>query len=363
MKQAHSLAIKLKPLLGWHQSHIDLLALFIFGLIQTGSVNLTRIARTMGPSALTDSHNKRLKRFLRSFDLNFDQIAQLITCISAPEGRWILSLDRTNWQKGTFKINILVLAITVDEVAIPILWTLLPKKGNSNTEERIVLMKRFLRIFGLERIDYLTADREFKGIIWIKWLQKKRIPFRIRIANNTLIQNRNGNRSLHATRLFSLKANECMVLNKARRLWETQVWVGGFRSAKEHVIVISSHKTQTILDDYCRRWSIETLFQSLKKRGFNLEETGLRDMERVERLFAVVALSFCWCHHAGYLLDQTKPIKILKHGRPAKSKFRYGWDYLCTLIFNTVGLGQQIDELVAHINNRRPKIYAASGYF
>lgn len=362
MTQAHSLAVKLKPLLGWHQSHINLLALFILGMIQTGSVNLPRIARTMGLGAQTDSHNKRLKRFLSGFDLNFDQIARLIAAISAPEGPWILAMDRTNWQRGRFKINILVLAIMVGDVAIPVLWTLLPKKGNSNTDERIALVKRFLHLFGAKQIDYLTADREFKGVRWIKWLQDNHVPFRIRIANNTLIQNRAGNRCLPATRLFSLKMKESMVLNKPRRLWETQVWVAGFRSAKEHVIVISSDKTQTLLDDYCRRWSIETLFQSLKKRGFNLEETGLRDMQRVERLFAVIALSFCWCHHTGCLLDQERPIKILKHGRPAKSKFRYGWDHLCTLIFNAE-IGQQINHLIAHIYHRRPKTCATSGYF
>ncbi len=53
-------------------------------------------------------------------------------------------------------------------------------------------MKRFLRLFGLERLDYLTADREFKGARWIRWLQQEHIPFRIRIANNTLIFNAMG---------------------------------------------------------------------------------------------------------------------------------------------------------------------------
>ena len=137
-------------------------------------------------------------------------------------------------------------------------------------------------------------------------------------VNNTLIQNRASNRSLPATRLFNLKMKESLVLNKPRRLWKTQVWVAGLHSAKEHVIVISSDRTQTMLDDDCKRWSIETLFQPLKKRGFNLKETGWRDMQRVERLFAVIALSFCWCHHTGCLLDQERTIKILKHGRPAK---------------------------------------------
>ncbi|WP_257279997.1 hypothetical protein [Endozoicomonas sp. ISHI1] len=49
MQHTHSLAKHLKTSLGWHQSRIDLIALVIFGLIQMGSVNLSRIriARTM----------------------------------------------------------------------------------------------------------------------------------------------------------------------------------------------------------------------------------------------------------------------------------------------------------------------------
>ncbi|WOG27611.1 hypothetical protein [Endozoicomonas sp. 8E] len=63
VQHTHSLAKHLKTSLGWHQSRIDLIALVIFGLIQMGSVNLSRIARTMGHATEIDSRRKRLKRF------------------------------------------------------------------------------------------------------------------------------------------------------------------------------------------------------------------------------------------------------------------------------------------------------------
>jgi hypothetical protein len=37
-------------------------------------------------------------------------------------------------------------------VAIPVYWLLLNKKGNSDTRERIAIMKRFIRQFGKERL-------------------------------------------------------------------------------------------------------------------------------------------------------------------------------------------------------------------
>ena len=92
-----------------------------------------------------------------------------------------LTLDRTNWQWGKMNINILVLAIAYKGVAIPIYWLLLNKKGNSNSRERIALLKRFIKQFGKDKIIAVLADREFIGATWFKWLKKEGIDFHIRI--------------------------------------------------------------------------------------------------------------------------------------------------------------------------------------
>ena len=64
---------------------------------------------------------------------------------------------------GKKNINILMLAIVHKGIAIPIFWILLNKRGNSDTTERIALIKRFIRIFGQDKIESLVADREFIG--------------------------------------------------------------------------------------------------------------------------------------------------------------------------------------------------------
>ena len=80
---------------------------------------------------------------------------------------------------------------------------------------------------------------------------------------------------------------------------------------------------------------IETLFQSLKGRGFNLEETHLQEPERISKLFAVLALAFCWCYKVGEWRNSVIPIKTKSHGRLAKSVFRYGAEWLRQL-FNDI---------------------------
>jgi hypothetical protein len=65
--------------------------------------------------------------------------------------------------KGTklisvLNINVLTLAVIHDGVALPLLITMLNKRGNSHTGERIEIMNRLICLFGKNRIDCLTAD-------------------------------------------------------------------------------------------------------------------------------------------------------------------------------------------------------------
>ena len=86
--------------------------------------------------------------------------------------------------------------------------------------------------------------------------------------------------------------------------------------------------------DYARRWGIETLFGCLKSRGFRLEETHLTAPDRLSKLLVVLTLAFCWAHAVGVWLAQQKPLNIKKHGRAAKSLFRYGFDHVRHIIVN-----------------------------
>ncbi len=52
-------------------------------------------------------------------------------------------------------------------MAYPLMFSMLPKKGNSNTKERIALLQRYIRLFGANSIDCLLADREFVGEHWM----------------------------------------------------------------------------------------------------------------------------------------------------------------------------------------------------
>jgi hypothetical protein len=81
-----------------------------------------------------------------------------------------------------------MLSVCYKGVALPILWTLLPKRGNSNSCERKKLLGQYIRLFGTGTIDSFLADREFIGGDWFEELIPCKIPFYIRIRGNMKVQ-------------------------------------------------------------------------------------------------------------------------------------------------------------------------------
>ena len=128
--------------------------------------------------------SQRLQRFFRNFDLDYAVIAKAIVSIMGIPQPWILSTDRTEWSFGTTRFNILLLGIVHEGIAYPVVWKMLDKKGNSNSDERMDLLDRFYKIFPHAEIAYLTGDREFVGKQWFTYLLiEPTIPFRLSFFN------------------------------------------------------------------------------------------------------------------------------------------------------------------------------------
>ena len=183
-------------------------------------------------------------------------------------------------------------------------------------------MGRFVRLFGASRIAFLAADREFADQKLFRYLRGQGISFRIRVKRNALVANGRG-RMVQAFRLFrAQRAGVGLPLPGLRRCWGMELHLTGLRLVSGEYVIVAA------LSDYGRRWEIETLFGCLKTRGFRLEETHVTAPERLEKLMALLALTFCWAVVVGEWLTRHKPLRVKKHGRKCKGLFRHGLDYL-----------------------------------
>lgn len=335
MRDIRSLEQTLQANLPWHKARIKFVAAFVIALVTVKTVNFVEIACAFAGKAKQDSQYKKLQRFFRFFELPYADIAEFVVKLLGVEGPWTLSLDRTNWKFGKAELNLLVLGIVHQGIAYPVVWWSLDKAGNSSTEERIAVLEILLDLFGKEQIACLVADREFVGRAWLGWLRKEKINFHLRVHANYLVANGRG-KMVHAYKLFrSTRVNTPLVIQQPRRMWGDEWYFSGcYLGSGEYLILVSPTLAEDAVEQYAKRWEIETLFAALKTRGFCLEATHLTDPDRLDRLFALLALTFCLCHKLGEWLHQQKALKLKKHGRKPKSLFRRGFDHLRRLIVN-----------------------------
>jgi hypothetical protein len=233
--------------------------------------------------------------------------------------------------------------VSTGGVAIPLLWLVFEKKGCSDASERKEILERYLRIFPASSIESVTADREFACFEWLQYLNRQKIPFCLRIKSSAFITDKRGRKMRASKLLRTARIGERIYCRRRRRMCGVPVSVAATRKAdNDNVIVISSAESaDNLLSNYCLRWQIETLFGCLKTRGFRLEDTHLRDKERVSRLLALLSLAFCWSLLSGNLVCQSKPLKRKKHGRLEKSVFRIGLDYLRRLFGRPANVRQK----------------------
>ncbi len=324
--------------LSWNKARIKFLAAFLTALTQTRSVNLVRIAAVFGGRAKPSSNYKRIQRFLSGFDLPLTELVQMLIRLMKLKPPFVIVIDRTEWKFGCVWHNILTLSLASEDVAVPILWRFLKRKGCSYDAEREAIMNDFLRLFTAADIRYVCADREFASRAWLEFLTREKIPYRLRIKANHELTDKHGKPMKARKLLQTARVGEAVICRRWRKLWgKYRVCVTGKKRADgELLILISNEPSPEMIEEYRRRWQIETLFGCLKSRGFSLEETHLRAAERLEKLLALLALAVCWSWVAGEKIRQTKPIAVKKHGRRAKSIFRVGLDYLEQLFRNAL---------------------------
>jgi hypothetical protein len=307
-----------------------LLAAFVIAVFQLNTSNLARLANVLDLTCKKDSKYRRIKRFFTDAEIDLTIFARLILAMVKPDGKYILALDRTEWKYGSIWVNILTLSMVVGNTSIPLFWKTLNRKGNSRLCEKKALLNRFIKEFGIENIEYLCADREFDGVEFVKYLDLQKIPFRLRVKVSMPITDKRGKPIKCGKLLRTLKIGESYKLRRARIYGEVKVYVEveRGRDSKESVIIISSVDSGKILVEYKRRWAIETLFQNLKSRGFEMEETHLSAAEKIDKLFGVLALAVAWAIKTGEAESAANPIEIKKNGRAQCSIFRKGCEII-----------------------------------
>lgn len=136
-----------------NKARLKFISLLILALCKVKTVNYLSLANAFDSNAAAGSSFRRIQRFMADFDLPMKLISGFIFNILPEKENLVLVLDRTNWKFGSSNINILMLGICYKNIAIPIMFRTLDKRGNSDTTERIELIRQFITWFGRDCIN------------------------------------------------------------------------------------------------------------------------------------------------------------------------------------------------------------------
>lgn len=302
-------------------------------MIKARSVIFSELADKMDRAALPSSIERRIQDFFQKVEFDYEQLLMLLICF-VPHEQMVLSIDRTEWDRGSKQYNVLCVIASVGKMGVPLYFELLDNKsGNSNSADRIGVLKQIVETLGRERIAYLVMDREFIGHKWLRWLKQQGIKFCVRVPKHHSILFADG-QSTTANELLDHEGiiyAQDVVVNQV----VVNLYVGKDKNA-ELLYLIGSIAAADLKAAYRKRWSIEVFFQALKGRGFHLEKSGLRSLSKMRKLFAVACIAYAICWAVAIEEAKVKPVKRKKHGYPQYSAFRRGLNLVRLAFKSTV---------------------------
>ena len=331
-----ALRLSLRDHLSLRKSRLESFCVLVVGVLLSRTVNLSHLACMFPTAAEVASNYRRLQRFFEQVILDGHQLARVMVRIAGlGAGPWLLALDRTCWTLGRHDVNVLMLAVIRNGIAIPVMWDVLDRPGNSTTAQRSALLSRFCAVFGESAIAGLIADREFIGTAWMTSLAERDIPFILRIKDTFHVRLVDGRQCQVRSLFRKIRVGGRRYIREDCRLGSRDSSLGpplklaATRLASGDLLVVATNTDPKIaLAQYRRRWEIETLFAATKTRGFNLEDTHLVHPDRIGKLLAVLAVAFAFAHATGEWQAKHRPIIIKTHKRRAQSIFRVGFDLL-----------------------------------
>ncbi|MGB0863610.1 MAG: transposase [Saprospiraceae bacterium] len=342
---------------GIKPKRLDLFFKLSFSILSSKTVCLYKTvdeAIKVIPSKNIESCYQKLVNFFCTglSDLYLDSIFKVIIYLfggkkgKKEEDKIYLSIDRTTWQIGQRRINLLVIGVVHKNICIPLVWKDLGRKGNSNTKQRLELLDRLLT--GWKELSFevplleISGDREFIGDEWLVGLEHRGLDFVLRLKEN---------QQFHVWHKKKLSAKKVNLKSLAKRLqgkqkaWTEIVTESGYivkliiipntgRNAKKEpflflVTNVPEADIQQIQEKFGFRWSIECCFKHLKSNGFHLKEISLEHEHKIHLMLAILTFLYALCIHEG-LEKGTKKMKKYANGQSyrVKSVFRSGLSIL-----------------------------------
>lgn len=344
------------------------------------SMAAKRMSKVLGKIIKFDAAYARLIRFFQTGNsigiLQFVCILAIKTFCQNPN--CYLLLDRTNWKYGKTHINLLVIGLLYRDVFIPLVWLDLGRAGNSNFNQRLILLDELLDWWSLSGVPlpklYIAGDREFIGFHWFKGLQERNIDYAMRIPasfklelwfNGKIKDRKLGLKIIQRYLGYSGEDSVEVVLMSELIVRLTAFDNDSSRGKAKYIFLMTNMEDITEASKFYRkRYKIEICFKHLKKCGLRLEDLAVQGQHKTDLMFAALTLIYIMAIQKGIIhFEEIQPQEMRvfydpkPYIAPAKSVFMQGFEDLLATIFTFEEVYNEVSQLFKWIAKSQNPLY------
>src|SRR5258706_397593 len=329
-----------------HGHRSKTLAFCVLGVVLAGTTRLPKVAEALvGISAAkTPSIERRLSRFLANPQVAVvpvwtQLLGQFLRCWR--ERRLVFVLDATSVGD---RATVLYLGLLVHSRLLPVSWQVLPVHETWEQRQWEVvgaLLDRVIPSLGAADCT-LLADRGLVGHPLVQLCQQRGWHYVLRLSAAHTCQPTRGRWARGWIPCRHLVPRRGRHWYGAVQLWQEHPLTAHISATwepkqREPWIVLSDRPAgRQRVREYARRMRVESTFQDLKRRGWDLEGTVIADRARLDRLLLVVFLSLWWLAHlAASCVHHGQRVRFDRHDRRDKGIFRLGPLWLLDILRRT----------------------------
>ncbi len=180
--------------------------------------------------------------------------------------------------------------------SLPMDWEIEEGKANIGFAKQKLMLDRIACILGVEKKVTLFADRFYSSTELIKYCKKKGWDYRIRLKNNIEIDT-----GVCCGKTGDIENYPNHFIDNVL-LFEERIKTNiGYIKEAGHddgwIIAMGSIASRQSTLEYKKRWGTECMFKDFKSGGFNLEDTQIKSRQRINGLYAFLALGIYWSVH------------------------------------------------------------------
>ena len=312
----------------------------LVGLYQSRSVHTSKIAEKVPGVARLPSKTRRIQRLLTNPAIRvrewYEPIAKMIIRqVASNQVRLIV-----DGSKVGFGHQLLLVAIAYRRRTIPLAWTWVKSsRGHSSSWKQKALLNYVHSLIPPKTKVIVVGDSEFGEVEVQKLLKSWHWKYILRQKGRYLFKAK-GEHLLHRLDSLVHKPGQKVWLEDchltAKYLYPVNLLAYWKPGEKEPWFLATDlSDPQAVLKAYRLRMWIEETFADLKRNGFDLESTHLRNFLRLSRLTLAVVLLYVWLVAFGSKVIKSGKRRLVdRNDRRDYSIFRIGRNMVERLLSN-----------------------------